>query len=328
MTASGARGTSPAVARLAVCLTLAGVVAGACGGSQGRNQTPSPGPSTSGIGVTVAVASSELTLGPNRFLVAVTGDDGHTEITGARLHLRFFFIDPAAANRKTYKNEVDADPIEVSRPYSHRHADGSIVDHEPGPTNIHLANVAFDAAGEWIVEVRGDVEERPLGVLEAGFDVRGSDPFAAVGQTAPRSVQPVLRDVGDISEIDFSKTPNPALHELTVAEAVTSGRPTVIAFATEGVCAGRACGPMKETVDELWSEYAAQANFIHVEPYAKGASGGDTQLLGWISGEWGIQSAPWVFVVDGGGRISARFEVLAGRTEFEAALRSVLAPGA
>lgn len=318
--------TSALVSCLAACVALAGIAAVACGGSSGGDQPSSAGVSTQSSGVKVAIASTDLTVGPDRFLVAVTGVEGDTEITGARLHLRFFFIDPAAGNRKTYKNEIEAVPIEVSSPYSHTHQDGSLVAHQAGPTNIHLANVAFDAAGEWVVEVKGDVADRPLGVVELGFSVSTSSRIPAMGQAAPPSLQPVLSDVPDISEIDFSQPPNPRLHELTIAEAVASGRPAVIAFATAATCAATACGPMKEIVDALWEAYGDQANFIHVEPYAKGPVGSDARVLPWISDEWGIRTAPWVFVVDGRGLIAAKLQVLAGSSELEAALITLLTP--
>ena len=60
--------------------------------------------------------------------------------------------------------------------------------------------------------------------------------------------------------------PDPAMYEVSVADAVTSGVPTVIAFATPGFCASATCGPLLDQVKALQSDYP-EVEFIHVEIY-------------------------------------------------------------
>jgi hypothetical protein len=66
---------------------------------------------------------------------------------------------------------------------------------------------------------------RPWGSASRRFSV-------GVGDPAPRSVQTILSDVFDIKEIDTFDPPKPDMHDMTIADAVTSGKPSVIVFAT------------------------------------------------------------------------------------------------
>ena len=301
------------------------LLAAACGGATNDGGQPEITVSP-GSGFDLLAVTSDLAVGPSRFIVELVDPAGGPEVTGARLHLRFFFIDPVRQNRKTYKNETDTVPIKVSTPYTHTHLDGALVRHEAGGTGIHAADVAFDQAGDWVVEVTGDVAGKSLPLLERAFQVPLNSLSPTLGTPAPASVQPILSDVKDITEIDSSSPPNPEMHDMTIAAAVSSGRPSVIAFASAGVCASPICGPAKETVDELWQKYNGQANFIHVEPYDLKAlgDGAQPQPLAWVTAEWGVQSEPWIFLVDSQGFIADKFQVLAGYDELDAAIARLL----
>ena len=140
--------------------------------------------------------------------------------------------------------------------------------------------------------------------------------FPGPGMAAPHTKQPVLRDVKDITEIDSSQPPRPELHQLTVAEAIDSGKPTLVAFATPAFCQTRFCGPVvDQVVAPLAKDYAGKANFVHIEPYRldearKGRLVPIPQL-----DEWGLDSEPFIFVLDGKGRVSATFEGVTQRDE-------------
>ena len=83
-------------------------------------------------------------------------------------------------------------------------------------------------------------------------------------------------------------------------------------------------------VDELYKTHNGQANFIHVEPYdvprvrrGECANLGDCVVL--TTSEWGLESEPWVFIVDRGGIIAGKYEGLVSYEELEAALKPLLA---
>jgi len=269
------------------------------------------------------VVSQDLAIGPNRFVMGILDSD-NAQVLGADLHLRFFLLQGQDA---TLKLEADTEALSITKTYTHTHDDGTVESHEAGETGVYVANVEFDAAGQWGVEVTGTVGGQELEPLRPVFEVRDMSLSPGIGEEAPGSVQPILSDVADISEIDTSETPNPEMHDTTIADAVSSGEPTVIVFATPAFCVSQICGPAKQIVDDLFEAYGSQANFIHVEPYdvEKAQSGGGLEILPFITADWGLQSEPWVFVVGRDGKIAGKFEGIVSYEELEVALTATLA---
>ena len=210
--------------------------------------------------------------------------------------------------------------------------------------------MTFDGAGIWVVELTAVEEGKGTATVTAPFEVREESLSPAVGSPAPRSRQAIVSDVDDISEIDTSNPPNPDMHGMTIADAVTSGRPTVILFATPGYCVSRVCGPAKQLADVLFLEYGERVNFVHVEPYfLKEARAGlglctipivnlqfasnprnpdcpslSVAALPPVDETWNLITEPWIFVVDAGGDVAAKFEGITARVEIETALEQVL----
>ena len=189
----------------------------------------------------------------------------------------------------------------------------------------------FDVAGLWGVEVTGTTADgQALEPLRPTFSVN-EEPFGlAIGDPAPLSEQLLLSDVDDITEIDTSENPIPEQHDMTVADAVTSGKPTVIAITTPAFCESQICGPTKTFFDDLYSQYGDVANFVHVEPYqVQPVRDGECAQLSDcrnpIIDEWRLQSEPWVFIVDADGKIAAKFDGLVTFDELEEALAELIA---
>jgi hypothetical protein len=316
-------------------LAVAGVLIAACGGG---NDDDNGGPTGMGdptilhtpIDATLlpAVESYDLAIGDNRFMVSLTNQDSGELVLNADLHLAFYRMN---TEEGTLKFETDADPIVITRSYTHTHPDGIVETHEAGTIGAYVTRADFDEAGLWGVEVTGTTEDgQELEPVRPTFSVL-EEPFSiAIGDPAPRSVQTILSDVEDIREIDTSQEPIPEQHNMTVADAVTSGRPTVLAIATPAFCESQICGPTKDLFDDLYHEYKADANFVHVEPYdVRRINAGECDTLydcaNPIVNEWELRSEPWVFVIDAEGNIAAKFEGLFTFEELEAALAEVLA---
>jgi hypothetical protein len=114
-----------------------------------------------------------------------------------------------------------------------------------------------------------------------------------------------LSDVnGDRSKISSALTDDTILHRINIADAVTSGKPTVILFATPRFCTTRTCGPSHQVVMSLAQNYADRVNFIHVEVYKdfETFAPADAML------EWNLRTEPWLFFVDANGVIVDKFE--------------------
>ena len=274
------------------------------------------------------VISSDLAVGENRFLIGLEDQETGELVLNADLALAFFLLD---SDEGTLKFERDAEPIVIARSYTHTHDDGGLETHEAGEVGAYRTTADFDVAGLWGVEVSGTTADgEALEPLRPTFSVN-EEPFGlAIGDPAPRSEQLLLADVDDITEIDTSQNPNPEQHDTTVADAVTSGRPTVIAIATPAFCASRICGPAKAAFDDLHGEYGDAANFVHMEPYLvqpvrDGECPNLSDCLNPILDEWRLQSEPWVFIVDADGNIAAKFDGLVTLDELTDALNELIA---
>ena len=315
--------TSRAIALFLAAAALA-LLAAACSSGDGEQPPKGCGAAPNGQYLPVVI-SSDLSLGPNRFLLGLIDQTSNTEVLSAQLRLRFWKCENEG---RTFKTAIDPKPIRVTKSFTHEHPDGTIETHEAGETGAYVINMAFDNTGEWEVEVEGSINGAPLEPVSTGFQVRAESLSVAVGRPAPETKQPVLGDPGveDVSEIDTSNPPNPDMHNMTVAAAIASGKPSVIVFATPMFCTSRICGPTKQLVDQLYEKYKGKANFIHIEPYDldKARSGQALEVLPFVTQEWGLQSEPWVFFVDKDGNIAAKFEAMVGYEELEGALQPLL----
>ena len=315
--------TGKATAALVFLAALA-VIAAACssGGGDGSPSTSTPETTTT-LGVSPVIVNSELVVGENRFMIGLLSSENE-EIVGAAVAFRFFKLD---GDQKELREEAQATPIALEKTYTHTHEDGTVETHEAGESGVYVAAVRFDEPGQWGVEVTAAVGDVTYDPAPAGFVVLEESASVAMGAPAPLSETLTLDDVEDVTEIDTSNPPIPEMHTMTIAEAVTSGRPSVIVFATPAFCLSRICGPTKDVVDDLFEQYKSEVNFVHVEPYELDrARSGEGLFPIPATTEWGLQSEPWVFLVDSEGFIAAKFEAVVTMDELKAALEPLL-PG-
>jgi hypothetical protein len=174
--------------------------------------------------------------------------------------------------------------------------------------------------GVWGVTTHIEMSDGTEQTAQFLLDVKADSPSVAVGETAPPSQNRTLATEPDISKLSSGNDPNPALYQMTVAEAINSGKPTVVAIATPGLCQTKWCAPVVDSVETVYDEVGNGANFIHVEVYD------DFQklILTPQVAEWGLATEPWVFVLDGDGRVMARFEGPLSPRELTAALQPLL----
>lgn len=158
-----------------------------------------------------------------------------------------------------------------------------------------------------------DSQQRSLELL-----AQGSAPD--VGSRPPAVSQPTLATQPDISRLSSAENPDPALYQMTIAEALRSGQPSVITFATPAFCQTQICAPVVDSVETVARQFQDQANFIHVEIYA------DFQALTIAEAvrAWGLNSEPWTFVLDADGVVQARLAGPLSPTELTAQLEQVL----
>lgn len=158
--------------------------------------------------------------------------------------------------------------------------------------------------------------------LESQFliDVAEESHSIPLGVAAPLSQNDTIHTEPDLQKLSSGNDPNPALYQLTVAEAVASGKPTVVAFTTPGLCQTRWCLPVLNSVEAVQAEVGESANFIHIEVY----DDFQTLTLTPEMAEWGLETEPWVYILDGDGQVTAKFGGPLSPLELEEALQPLL----
>ncbi len=269
------------------------------------------------------LVSSERTVGRNRLQVALL-DRQNEPLLDAEVALRFYRVEVDGGEAPVA--ETRAQRVTVTRSYVHRHPDRTLERHQSDTTGAYVAYVDLPQPGTYQMEVLTQRQGRALPPVRLEFQVTEEGVGPKVGQPAPPSRQPVVQDVQDIEDIDSSMPERPHMHSLRIADALGQGKPVVIAFATPAFCVSRICGPiMDEVMDPLYARYRQQAIFIHVEPFdLRAAREGKGLYLTDTMRQWGLTSEPWIFVLDGQGRVAAKFEGIVSREEVEQALLGLL----
>jgi hypothetical protein len=305
--------------------------AAACG-DDGRDTTTTTEEGSAAYGV--QVASYDLaTEGPQRFLVGLLGTDGGL-IVGGEVELEFRYYGAAAAeSEQEGDGELrDNGVIATFTPV----ADGAPPPEGAGPrlregdegVGVYEAKgVQFEDAGFWSVTVTGEVGGDPI-VASAAFEVADEHSIVNAGDPAPRTENLLPGDPDapvkavDSRAEDDGTVPDPELHQMTVAEAIATGKPTVVVISTPVFCVSRFCGPITDAIQTLVPAFADRANFIHIEVWRDF----EENVLNTGAAEWiypnedADPSEPWVFLVDGDGTVVQRWDNVANLNDVEAAL--------
>ena len=309
------------VAHLAASM-LAGLALVGCGAGGAGDDWSTATVAQGEDGVTAAVVNSQPAVGPMRLAFGLFSKEGGL-VQDAKGKVRLVRIE---GNRATAAGEYDLRAVTLRENSTHVHPDGLKHLHDDPVATMYVANVELTKPEEWGAELLVTAGGKQYTHLRTRFFVLAQGTVPALGEAAPRTKQTVLRDVASIAEIDSSNPPRPELHTLTVAEAIDTGKPSLIAFATPAFCQTRFCGPaVDDVVVPLAKQYAGRANFVHIEPYnLADARKGKLVPIPQLE-EWGLASEPYLFVLDGKGRVAATFEGIAERDEVAAALDAVLA---
>jgi hypothetical protein len=204
-----------------------------------------------------------------------------------------------------------------------------------GVRGSYSTQMTFDRPGPWRLDISVE-DEGILRDAQLALEVAEEASIPEIGAVPPLARNKTLHNVAGIEELTSDATPDPDLYQLTVGEAIITGRPTVIVFATPAFCTSPTCGPQVDTVSEMKELHKEEANFIHVEIYDNPAEiQGDLSkaTLTEIVHDWGMTTIPdwfnesWTFIIGPDGRIVQRFEGFATLEELEEALQQALAQG-
>lgn len=187
-------------------------------------------------------------------------------------------------------------------------------------TVVYASRLRLPARGEWrllaVLRDGGRLSAARLPSIEAGRFER----IPAPGERAPRIHTPTADEVVDIAEID-TRVPPGTMHEIDFAD-VLGKKPVVLLFATPALCQSRVCGPVVDVAEQVKSELAGEdIAFIHMEVYRDNeiAKGLRPQLRA-----YGLPTEPWLFVIDGDGRVATAIEGGFGVMELRGAVERVV----
>jgi hypothetical protein len=240
-------------------------------------------------------AGKVFTPGPNRFGFGVFTAAG-SQVTDAEIAI---YAAPGPDGKAIGPFPARIESLETDPAFEAR----TTADDPDAAKVVYVAEVEFDQPGEW----------RLVAVLNKDGDlVSGRMPSVVVdeypkipdvGDKAPLPHTPTAGEVADLGEID-TRDPHDTMHDADLAEAAGE-KPVVLLFATPALCVSRVCGPVVDVAEQLKSELGDDATFIHSEVYRDNDP--NAGILPQLK-EYGLETEPWLFVLDADGNVSTRIE--------------------
>jgi len=284
--------------------------------------TPTPASASASVGgLRPEVVSTSVWAGAaSPVILALNDDAGRLNDTSIRATVQLTAPDGSAVGPA-----VEA--VAVKPPLVERVSYVAILDFPgPGPWRLAVATVASGRALAGSVAVT---------VLDPGAT-------AALGAPAPDAHTPTLGDVGgDARAVTTDPQPDLRLSQRSTTDVLAAHLPFVLVidstrFRVTPVC-GKALVMARYLVDR-WPGVA----FIHLEPFRYSLVSETPVLAGDIAdpplspiaaawgiggSPWGARSMPWVFVVDGNGRIRAKYQGLMGSDDIDVMLALIADQG-
>ena len=177
-------------------------------------------------------------------------DSNGQMIHDATVHFQYYDL----SNPKTPALESEADAVRLETP--------------DRLTTVFANERKFDRAGNWGVVIQARLPDGSVGTASIGFQVLAESPTLKVGQKMPVLDTPTAGQVNDnLKLLTSSIRPNPAFYRTSLAQAVRSGKPTLLLLSTPAYCTSRMCGPAYDTTGDLQKLYGDRINFVSVEVY-------------------------------------------------------------
>jgi hypothetical protein len=243
----------------------------------------------------VAPAGQVYEVGENRVGFGVF-DVGGAQITDAEIAL---YAAPGAKGEAEGPFPARVDSLETDASFEAR----TTADDPDSAKAVYVTDVEMNEPGEWrMIALIKDGEEL-LAARLPSVVAEDYPKIPDVGEPAPVVHTPTVDEVGDVGEID-TRDPHDTMHDVDAAETIGE-KPTVLLFATPALCVSRVCGPVVDVAEQVKSEMGDDAAFVHMEVFEENNpnEGVRPQLQ-----EYGLQTEPWLFVIDAEGKVSTRIE--------------------
>ncbi|MEM7116717.1 MAG: hypothetical protein AAF614_30060 [Chloroflexota bacterium] len=271
-------------------ITLVSLLAVACGRQQAEPPVETASP------IQVILVSTDFGVGEPRVSFALfDGDDAAENVASVELQVQ------------------DLDTAEAIW-------SGTAVNYSDYTIPYWIFRPTIAEAGFWAVATQLTMDDGTVHTPGFVIEVLDETESLPIGNDAPASETKTVFSEPDLTKLSSGNETNPDLYQMTVAEALETGKPTIVGFITPGLCQTRWCGPTLDSVEEVQQTIGDEANFIHVEVFD------DFQELTLVPamGEWGLLTEPWIFLVDENGRIAEKLGGPVSPRELQEALEPLL----
>jgi len=278
----------------------------ACGGS---HPDVSTGTSLSGL----LKARKDAGVGTSLVVPSLAGED---YVAGVDNYLAFYLAKPNGdrlfgADTRVWLTHT-SDPNASVAPTGPKPAPWfGYANPEPGPTvtkGLNGLQVNFDQPGVWTLVVETTSAPRQLATTLVQVKDRTRATTKLPGDKAIPSDTPTVDNARGVSPI-CTRKPACDMHQITLRQAIASGKPTAFVIATPAYCQSRNCGPSVDELLGVEAELRGKANFVHSEVFLNDQSQTiEQQIPTPTFAQWGVQSEPWLFIIDRNGVVASRFE--------------------
>ncbi len=182
---------------------------------------------------------------------------------------------------------------------------------------IYVCEAVLPTAGVVLLQVAVPEGEAPMA---AAINVAEQSSTLTVGASAPTAASPTAEDPLGVNPI-CTRSTNCGLHNQSLTEFIGKGTPVAVLFATPARCQSQYCGPVLDLMLDVTKDPTyGGIKVVHVEIYKDDVS---TDLVPTLN-DWTLASEPWLFCVDGTGKITQRLDGAFDSSEIRTALDTLI----
>ncbi len=193
----------------------------------------------------------------------------------------------------------------------------------PEHHGVYVVDLIARAPGNW----RGRVKIAGQPDAELAFPVSANPDTPIIGEMAPVVPSPTVTGTMGVDPLctrtDAANKPAPcAFHQTSLDQVIGKGKSVIAMFATPARCQSRYCGPVLDQLIAVAPGYGDAITPIHVEIYKDLTS---NDLIPATSTWLGTTGEPWIFAIDGTGKVTGRLSGAFATDEIKALIDNVLA---
>lgn len=170
---------------------------------------------------------------------------------------------------------------------------------------IYTATATFPTPGVWEAHVDVEGEEGAF-----AFQVHDAPRNPSVGDDAIVTPSPTPAEPLGVDPI-CTRDPQCPFHEVSLDDALGTGAPVLLMFATPARCMSRWCGPVVDVLIDSVEADRDGLTAVHVEIYQDLRTNDRVPTVA----EWGLTTEPILYGIDGSGTITRRLDGAFDRDE-------------